>query len=957
MAESTCSERLSALAAQGNSWAERFDGEIQFAQRLAQIHPDWAQGWDALIGQACQTVDQVVAAGRLDQLGQAVEQAEATLAPIAERAKQFTVYCVGHAHIDMNWMWSWPETVAVTHDTFTTVLKLMEEFPEFCFSQSQASVYAILRDYAPELLAPIRRRIEEGRWEVTATQWVEGDKNIASGESLARHMLYTRRFMRDLFSLSPEDCQLDWEPDMFGHAHTIPTILNRGGVTRYYMCRSGQPAKPPVYWWQGPDGSRVLVVRENRWYNGEITTDILHQLLDGHQATGLMGWMKVYGVGDHGGGPTRRDLRRAVAMDAWPVFPHVKFATTKPFFELIEANAESLPVLDGEINFEFTGCYTTQTLIKKANRFGENFSVEAELAASLAWRALGRPYPAEEIRTAWVDTLFGQFHDILPGSGVHWTREYQSGLFQKVSAITNMIKSRSLRALAGAVDTGFAKSDLPEIPPAQESIAMGAGVGYGTMTGGLSAASHVTDGPRPFVVFNPTPWARQEVVEAMVWDAGTGVNPGDVQYKNFTVRTPDGRTVPAQRLAAGHYWGHNFARLALPIRVEPLGYAACVIEEGSAEAPDEKVWVGENPARVEPHFDSNPVFENDRLRVEFDQATGGVRSLVDKATGRDLATPADPLGTLEFILERPRNMTAWLIAPALRRYRPEIKSVQVSNRGPYVATLVAKATVESSEVTVSYTLRAGSDRLEIAIQTRWLEQGRPDKGTPQLRMRFPLAIEQATGRYEIPFGSIERDLNQGQELPALRWADIRGTQDGQPAGLTLTNDSKYGHSLDGSVLALTLIRSSYDPDPLPEIGEHEVHLAVRARGSDLPVDALVAAGAAVNHPLQVISTDAHDGTLPTAAAGVTVEPANVVLSSIRKAHDEDALILHLYDTAGQQTRATVRFGELLGRPDKATEVDLLERMKDDCTAAVDGEAVSVTVPAHGITAVMVYFRA
>jgi alpha-mannosidase len=285
------------LVDERNGLAERFLCEIEFAEGLARLYPSKGKQWVKGIAEAWAIVADEVATGRLDELPAAVARAEQVLAAVGKVAKQHTVHCVGHAHIDMNWMWSWPETVAVTGDSFLTALKLMDEFPDFCFTQSQASVYAIARDYHPEMFEQIRRRVAEGRWEIVAVHWVEGDKNIASGESLARHMLYTRRFMAEQFGLSPEDLPLDWEPDTFGHAATIPTIVSRGGVRQYYMCRGGAFAKPPVFRWKGPDGSQILVNLETTWYNDHIGPHNAVAALAFFQKTKLQDWMCVYGVG------------------------------------------------------------------------------------------------------------------------------------------------------------------------------------------------------------------------------------------------------------------------------------------------------------------------------------------------------------------------------------------------------------------------------------------------------------------------------------------------------------------------------------------------------------------------------------------------------------------------------------------------------------------------------------
>jgi len=238
----------------------RLRSEIEFCENLSKLYPDNTKEWQQLINQAKKIAEQA----DNNCYDTVVSEAEKILAPIGKVAKTYTIHCVGHAHIDMNWMWSWHETIAIVNDTFTTVLKLMDEFPDFCFSQSQASVYEIIKEHNPELFEKIKQRVSEGRWEITATEWVEGDKNIVSGESLARHQIYTRQFIKDNFDLAAEEVSLCWNPDTFGHAYTIPTILSRAGVKRYYLCRDGGGHKnrekhSSVFWWEGPDGSRIPV--------------------------------------------------------------------------------------------------------------------------------------------------------------------------------------------------------------------------------------------------------------------------------------------------------------------------------------------------------------------------------------------------------------------------------------------------------------------------------------------------------------------------------------------------------------------------------------------------------------------------------------------------------------------------------------------------------------------------
>ncbi|MCD4826042.1 MAG: hypothetical protein K8S55_15740 [Phycisphaerae bacterium] len=950
---------------------ERFLCEVEFAEELNRLQGPSSGRWLKLISQARAIVDKMVASGKVNHLKKAVRQAEEVLSPIGKAAKKYTVHCVGHAHIDMNWMWSWPETVAVTNDTFTTVLKLMEEFPDFCFSQSQASVYEIIREHNPELFEKIKQRVAEGRWEITAAQWVEGDKNLVSGESLTRHLLYTRRYMKEHFGLEPEDVPLDWEPDTFGHAHTIPTIISRGAVTRYYMCRGGADDKPPVFWWQGPDGSRILVNIEHTWYNDHISPHNVKGLLSFCEKTGLKDWMLVYGVGDHGGGPTRRDLKLCREMNSWPIFPNFCFDTTKKYYEILEAQADKLPVLDQELNFEFTGCYSSQSLIKKTNRLGENFTEQAETAATLAWRVLGKSYPGDKLRQAWVDTIFGHFHDILPGSGVAATREYHSGLFQKTAATTGIITTQSLRALAAAVDTSFAADEPPDVHPILQNISMGAGVGRGAYLGVVSSVGHSDNPARGFVVFNPTAWDRDEVVRFSVWDSETD----DVQTKRFIVCMPDGREIPAQRVTQGDYWGHRYIDLSVPVSVAAMGYTTFAVKEaGPIPQPtsfgydvhfEEKIEGGVSNLLVpRPHSESyvgDWAMENEFLTVEFDRQTGGIIKLVDKATGRNLVSPDNPAGLLEYILEKPGEMSSWVLHDPKKRVCPlEVVSFKPAMSGPHAASFEAKLKLNDSTFSVEYILNAGQSQLEIAIKANWLERGGPEIGTPSLRMQFPLALADAKGRYEIPYGSIERKLNSGEEVPALRWADITGklNDTNSTAGCALLNDCKYGYSLDGSTLRVTLLRSSYEPDPLPELGEHEIRLAMVPHGKTMKTAELVQLGADFNHPLISMGTDIHKGDLPAVSGGViTCKPSNVLITAVKKAEDEDAVIVRLLETAGKNTTANVTLNtKLMGTAVDAVEVDLIERPQKNSTAAVTKNGFRVKLPANGIASVKINFK-
>ncbi len=953
----------------------RFATQAAFARELAASDPARGREWLELVEKASSVVAAAAERGDAGRVRDAVREAERLLAPVGEAARACTVYCVGHAHIDMNWMWSYPETVSVTVDSLTTVLRLMEEVPQLTFSQSQASVYAFLERYRPDLLDQVQRRVREGRWEVTASHWVETDKNLVSGESLCRHLLYTRRYMQRLFGLAPEDVPIDWSPDTFGHAATVPSYLSQGGVRYLYLHRPGvhgRPDVPGAFWWAAADGSRVLVRNDRALgYNGVIGPQVVpRSLVPLRRETGLQFTMFVYGVGDHGGGPTRRDLAYLLDMAQWPVYPKLVFATARQFFERLEREGARLPVLEGELNFEFTGCYTTQTLIKKSNRFAEKRLAAAEAACLLGERVAGVPYPAEGLEQAWRDALFNHFHDILPGSGVRDTRTYAHGLYQQVVAFTASAGTRALRAIAGLVDTKDAQAAETDMPAALTPTAAGSGAGHGSADGGLSSyAADAGTGVHPLVIFNTTESERKEVVEATVWDPGWGwESPESVELE---AEGPDSSRAAAQVLERGTYWGHRFQRVAFPASVPGLGYSRWFLRETPVSAlaaqtePAPRTEPGQaagrrqgtrqlgfvHPCRYAVYERGIEGLENEHLSLEVDPNGGGIRRLTHVPSGTGIVEGAGSI--LEYAVERARPMSAWEIEHTGSATAPVVTKIERVAAGPYVASLAVSLRVAASELRLVYELRAADPRLHIRLHAFWMERGSRDAGSPVLRLALPLAFAGADARpravYEIPFGALERSLARGEEVPALRWAAVEAGPRGHRIACVLFNDCKHGHSFRDGVLALTLIRSSFEPDPLPEIGQHEVRCGLACVPGPLDCAAAARAAAAFETELQVVSTASREGRLAASSSFLRVDGA--VLSGFKRSEDGEALVLRFYNPAEEETLARVEPTPILGRIRSAEQVDLLERRL--AAAAVAGGAASVRVPGRGIASMRI----
>ncbi len=941
---------------------ERFAAQLAFGRWLCDKTPGDSNGWKRLLDDAEARFAPILESGSVDQMEAAVAEAETAFAPLGDAAKDHSIYCVGHAHIDMNWMWSWPETVAATNDTFTSVLRLMDEFPSFIFSQSQASVYRIIEKFNPPMLEEIAARIKEGRWEVTASHWVETEKNIVSGESLCRHILYTRKYMQELFNLEPEDVRIDWSPDTFGHAHTVPTYLAEAGVKYLYLHRPGAHGKQPrprAFWWQGPDGAKVLTWNDMAFgYNGIIEPKVLlRSLTETYDETSLPFSLFVYGVGDHGGGPTRRDLVRAIEMNAWPLFPRVTFSTADSFYQQLELHSADLPVLDYELNFEFTGCYTTQSLIKKANRYSEKKLNGAEIASVTAQAAAGTPYPFAIYEEGWRNTLFNHFHDIIPGSGVRDTRTYSHGLYQETMAGTGSSIAIALRALASQIDTATAAT-AAGAPLRAEQKTISAGVGRGAADGGMSEYEFSSvAGTRCVMLFNPLPYHRAEIIETTIWEGYEAW--ADQKFIEFSVTAPDGTICGAQVMERGAYWGHRFIRIAYPARIPGIGYAVYVVRESDDDSSTgDAAQTGMSHACNYALYERGPEgLENSLVRVDLDPVTGGIKRLIDKESGLDVINTGNhtrPL--LTYLLERSRPMSAWEIEHGGPEIDLELRKLERLQDGPLTAVIRAKYRVADSTAVVAYKLKQNDPNLYLDFGVEWNELGGPEVGTPSLKLAIPTNLSDTRADYEIPFGSISRVTEHGEEVPALRWAAVSGTTEGEKAGILLMNDSKHGHACKNGTLYLSLIRSSFAPDTHPEVGQHEIRCALRPFAGPLQVPRSIEYARIFDHPIESVATDSHEGRLESEATAIAWQSETLVLDTVKMAEDSNGIICRVHNPSERIGKATLTPNQLIfGTVRGACETDLMERSLESQGTSVANGNVDITIPSRGICTVRITF--
>lgn len=800
------------------------------------------------------------------------KKAESVLLPMKEDAKAYKIILAGHAHIDMNWMWSWHETVAVTLATFRTMLRIMDEYPEFCFSQSQASVYRIVEEYEPELMDEIKKRIREGRWEVTASAWVETDKNMPSTESLVRHIISTKKYLRDVWGVDPEDLEIDFSPDTFGHSANLPEIDFHGGVKYYYHCR-GLEDKKSLYRWRSPSGKELLCYKEQEWYNSGITPKIAKIVFDvAKRAEGFKTSLIVYGVGDHGGGPTRRDVETAIDMMGWPVFPTIKFGTFREFFKEAETIRDRLPLVDREMNFIFPGCYTTQSRIKMGNRMTENAFRDAEMLGALAKVKAGRAYQGDRLEKSYRDVLFTHFHDILTGSCVQDSREYAMGLYSRSLALANNEALNAMRAVSEQIDYSGIITEKDG-----RSQSEGAGSGY---TGGFSAFSgkpvpESGNGlTRIFTVFNPTPRRRKENVEITVWDW-----PGDLRFVKVTNESGD--DLPFQMLSGGfeHYWDHKFFRMLVEVEADGIGYTTVVLTQApmTGRYP---VYLLSYPAADVPYV--NVVLENEHIRAEFDCENAALVSFKDKHTGREYLKDGE---TATFVLIDTERQTsdAWHIGK-YQSVTPITKITRLnSSAGPLRSSMSFEAKVLGSRINCEVSLDKDASHISFKTEVDWNEAG--GESVPVLGFALPLSYKCEKYLYDVPAGSALRTPMEA-DVPALTYA-LAPAGDGR--GAAIINDSKYGYRArrDGTLIS-TFINSSVSPDKYPERGIHKFTMSLAALDDD--PTAAAAYAEAVCRKLTYVAAASHKGALPATASLFGIDVKNATISSVQPSEDSAILV-------------------------------------------------------------------
>ena len=922
-----------------NAHNKRIISEVEFAIRLNEVNNG---KFDDCIDKALRyLLSEMAEEGVLSKT--ACNKAEEMLLPCSQAAKEYKLILAGHAHIDMDWMWSYHETVAITLSTFRTVLNLMNQYPDFCFSQSQASVYKIVEEYDPDLMPEIQARIKEGRWEVTASAWVETDKNMPNTESLLRHIQCTKDYLHDTWGIDADSLELDFSPDTFGHSANIPEIDLFGGVKYMYHCRA-LDGDISLYRWRAPSGKELLNYVEQYWYNSGIDPRIGQGIFDiCKQYSGFKTGLIVYGVGDHGGGPTRRDIEAAMEMAKWPVFPTIKFGTIREFFHEAEAIRDQLPVVDRELNYFSPGCYTTQTRIKRGNRRCETILGDAEAFMSVAQIEAGKPFNKSRHDKAWQDVLYTHFHDILTGSCVQDSREHAMGNFSNTLAYANTQYGKAVTALASMVDTSSIKTDsqiaLTQAEGAGGGFSMSANIGE-NLPSGLAFNNGVPNPERGcglvriYSIFNPLAIPRKAVTELTVWDWV-----GDL--RRIQIKDAQGNPLRFQLLDSDLqvYWDHRFVRILVECDVPALGYTTIVMSQ--AEATGYTAF--RNSTRRSNYPYNDYVLENELVKAVFDRITGCLTSFVDKETGIEYIDGSRPAGLSVITMQR-IGTSAWNIGKYLK-VEPMNQPVNIDrlSGGDLRKSFTATYKWGMSSMKVTPMLLSGEKAIRFNVNADWSEVA--GETVPLLVFDIPLSFNTDKYLMDVPAGAVYRQ-SRNDDMPGLQYcAAIRenGT------ALALVTDSKYGYRANADHFGVSLINTSTNPDPYPDRGQHIVNLALAISRDDARV--LETTASMFNHCTHAISNNSHPGTLPMGLSFLEIQAESTVVSSVLPTEKAGTIRVRFYETCGKDDTVVLKLAKA---PASAVSVDLFG-MEVPSDIAICGNDVRVSIKSHCIGQVELKF--
>lgn len=752
---------------------------------------------------------------------------------------------VGHAHIDVAWLWTLGQTRRKVGRTFSNVLRLMEQYPDYHFTQSQPQLYKYTEENYPEIFEGIKERVKEGRWETIGGTWVEPDCNAIGSESLARQFLLGRTYFRKHFG--DVDTPVLWLPDTFGYSWALPQLITQAGM-KYFITHKmswNQYNHMPdqILWWQGMDGTKVLThfLTTVGDYGGDSLphATTYNGLVNAHEVFGTWNNFRqkefhnelitAYGYGDGGGGPTREMLENVEQFKNHPASPRVRPGTVREFMDKLDADhGDDLPIWNGEFYLEYhRGTLTSQARTKWNNRKSEFLLHDAEFVAAYAAMVADYDYPTETLWEAWELVCLNQFHDILPGSSI--TPVYED-----------------------------ADKDYAKIRELAESVRDGA----------IEALAKVVSSDASVIAINPTSFGGDRI----------GLLAGEVDsLAGAITQATDGGTLVAVTDLA-------------PFSVNALS-------AGEGASSDTGLSITQDGDSI--------VMENALIRYTINK-DGEISSIYDLEADREVLSDGATGNQLLAFEDRPMNFDAWDIDIYFEDRTENVRDVQslsIIEEGPVRVGIEVKRNYRSSTLTQKIYLNYNSKRIDFDTAIDWHDSH------IFLKAAFPVDILSTTATYEIQWGNVERPTHRNTswdwakfETAAQKWGDL---SEGN-YGVAILNDSKYGYETKHNEIRLSLLKSATEPDPIADQGHHIMTYSLLPHIGDWR-EGVIEEAYDLNDPIILCAVDGGDSS-DSIDSLVSVDAPNVVIETLKQAEDGNGIIVRLYENHRYRGKATISTG-------------------------------------------------
>ena len=801
-----------------------------------------------------------------------------------EKHTDVTVNVVGHTHIDVAWLWRLKHTREKAQRSFTTVLRLMEQYDEYIFLQSQPQLYKYIKEDCPEIYARIKEKVAEGKWEADGGMWVEADCNMSSGEALVRQFLHGTRFFEQEFG---KKCEYLWLPDVFGYSWALPQILKQCEIDTFMTTKISwnqyNTIPDDLFKWKGIDGTEILTYFietpevgqgfEHRFstYNGFVSP-----------RTVIGSWTKFknrslsrdtlisYGYGDGGGGVTREMLEMRRAMDKLPGLPNVKQTRAGDFFKKMHENVEKtdryIHTWDGELYLErHRGTYTTQGYNKKMNRHMENKLAQIEWLSSVAY-ILGGEYAKQQLHDAWECVLLHQFHDIIPGSSIREVYEDSHVNYARAEAKADEARDNAL----------------------------------GTI---------VKEEKNVYSVYSTNSFGGKELV----------LIPEKAEGNFFDEK---GNVLEAQRCENGY-----------EVLVDVKPFAAVTLTFIQSETTKET-----SPFQLIGNVLETPIYT-----LEWNEE-GRLTKIFDKEADRNVLKEGQEGNVLELCEDKPFENDAW----ELDIYHFEkmqkvnvISQPKMVENGPLKAVIRFCYQYHKSTFTQDMIVYKDSKRIDFKTHADWHEKNKV------LKVAFYTDIRTTKATYDIQFGHAERPTHWNNswdwakfEVCGHKWADISENS----YGVSILNDCKYGHGIKDDVMRLTLLRSPKYPDTDADMGEHDFTYALYPHAGTVTEGTTIEEANRLNLPAQVVA-----GVFKDTRSIVKVSSNAVQIDAVKKAEDEECLIVRLHECRGGRSKVTLASDYTVK---SIVPCNLLEH---DCGEAVKANSLEFVIKPFEIKTFKLYY--